>query len=213
MDLLLALCSRPGQVMSKQELLDSVWQGAFVTEHVLTHTVWQLRKALGDSKLVEAIPKRGYRVTAVALPADSSSGEVESAAGTRPAHSVVVLPVANLTGDPGQEHFAEGMTDALISKLTEVSSLRVLARTSSVECRDDPKAVAGIAKDLNAEAVITGSVFRDGKQVRIGVRLVDARTEMHLWAGSYVRDLEDVFRLQSELAEAIANHVTSVLGR
>ena len=212
MEVLLALCRRPGEVVSKSELMDSVWHDVFVTEGVLTHAVWQLRKALGDAEIVESIPKRGYRVTKAIGAGPRSGVDGADLSRTRGQQSaIVVLPLANLSADSDQEYFADGMTEALISRLAQFRTLRVISRSSAMYYKGQPKPLFEIASELNIDAAIEGSVFRHGQRVRISVQLIDARNDTHLWAGSYERDLADVIELQRELAETVARHVGNVL--
>jgi serine/threonine protein kinase/Flp pilus assembly protein TadD len=122
-------------------------------------------------------------------------------------HSLAVLPLANLSKDPEQEYFAEGMTDEMITELAQISGLRVISRTSTMGYLKNPKPVPEIAKELAVDAVIEGSVERSGDQVRITAQLINARTDTHLWAHSYQRDLRDVLSMQSEVARAIATEI------
>jgi TolB-like protein/DNA-binding winged helix-turn-helix (wHTH) protein/Tfp pilus assembly protein PilF len=121
--------------------------------------------------------------------------------------SVVVLPLDNLSGDPSQDYFVDGMTDALTTDLAKLSSLRVISRTSSMRYKGTKKAMAEIARELGVDAVVEGSVTRSGQRVRITAQLIHAASDRHLWAESYERDLGDILRLQSEVAQAIAQQV------
>ena len=121
--------------------------------------------------------------------------------------SLAVLPLANLSGDPQQDYFAEGMTEALIGDLAKISSLRVISRTSVMRYKGSDKSLPQIAKELKVDAVVEGSVQRVGDRVRITAQLIHAPTDTHLWANSYERDLRDVLTLQSEVAQAIADQI------
>lgn len=121
--------------------------------------------------------------------------------------SIAVLPLENLSGDPAQDFFADGMTDALITDLSKVSALRVISRTSAMHYKGTKKSLPEIAKELNVEGVVEGSVMRSGNRVRVTAQLLQAPTEQHLWGGTYERDLGDVLRLQSEVAQIIAQQV------
>jgi TolB-like protein/Tfp pilus assembly protein PilF len=124
-----------------------------------------------------------------------------------PIRSLAVLPLANLTGDPAQEYFSDGMTDALITNLASLPSLRVTSRQSVMRYKGSAKPLPEIARELGVEGVVEGSVVRSGGRVRISAQLVQAPTDRHLWAHSYERPLEDVLALQGELARAIAEAV------
>jgi serine/threonine protein kinase/TolB-like protein len=121
--------------------------------------------------------------------------------------SLAVLPLENLMGDPAQEYFVDGMTEALIADLGQIEALRVISRTSVMQYKGVKKPLPQIARELNVDAVIEGSVLRSGDRVRITAQLIQAVTDKHLWAKSYERDLRDVLALQSEVAGAIANEV------
>jgi TolB-like protein/DNA-binding winged helix-turn-helix (wHTH) protein len=121
--------------------------------------------------------------------------------------SLAVLPLENLSGDPGQEYFADGMTDELITELGKVSALRVISRNSVMLYKGKRKSTPEIARELNVDAVVEGAVMRSGERVRITAQLIQARTDRHLWAESYERDGRDVLNLQSEVARAIAEEI------
>jgi TolB-like protein/DNA-binding winged helix-turn-helix (wHTH) protein len=121
--------------------------------------------------------------------------------------SIAVLPLENLSGDPEQEYFADGMTDELITTLGKISALRVISRTSALHYKGTKKTLPEIAKELNVDAIVEGSVRRFGNRVRITANLLYAPGDRHLWAESYERDLQDVLALQSEAARAIADEV------
>jgi len=121
--------------------------------------------------------------------------------------SLAVLPLANLSGDPAQEYFADGMTEELITNLGKIGALRVTSRTSVMRYKKTGKPLAQIAKELNVDAVIEGSVFRAGDTVRITAQLIHAASDRHLWAESYQRNLQDILALQAEVARAIAQQV------
>src|SRR5260370_2968056 len=121
--------------------------------------------------------------------------------------SLAVLPLENLSGDEAQEYFADGMTDELITDLASIARLRVISRTSTTQYKGTRKTIPEIARELNVDAVVEGSVGRSGDKVRIRAQLVRAVPEEHLWAESYERDLPDVVALQRDVANAIANDI------
>jgi len=125
--------------------------------------------------------------------------------------SLAVLPLVNLSGDPQQDFFADGMTDAVISDLTKMKSMKVISRTSVMPYKNSKRSTQEIARALQVDGVIEGSVNRSADRVRITVQLVDASSDRHLWAENYERDLRDVLDLQSEVAEAIAQQVRVVI--
>jgi len=121
--------------------------------------------------------------------------------------SIAVLPLENMTGDPNQEYFVDGMTEALIANLAKISSLRVISRTSIMQYKKTRKPMPDIAKELNVAAIVEGSVLRSDGRVRITAQLIDAPKDRHLWANSYDRDLRDVLALQSEVTTAIVREI------
>jgi TolB-like protein/DNA-binding winged helix-turn-helix (wHTH) protein len=121
--------------------------------------------------------------------------------------SLVVLPLQNLSGDPSQEYFVDGMTEVLTTDLGKIGALRVISRTSAMQYKGTHKKMSEIAKELNVDAAIEGAVLRSGERVRITAQLVEAASDRHLWAQAYERDLRDVLVLQDELAQTIAKQV------
>ena len=121
--------------------------------------------------------------------------------------SLAVLPLENLSRDPDQEYFSDGMTDALIADLSNIGALRVTSRTSSMRYKKVSKSLPEIGRELNVDGVVEGSIMRSGNRVRITVRLIQVPTDQHIWVETYERDLGDVLKLQSEVAEAVAQKV------
>ena len=121
--------------------------------------------------------------------------------------ALAVLPLENLSRDPEQEYFAEGLTEALITTLAKIGELRVVSRTSAMLYKGVRKPLREIARELEVDAIVEGTVLRAGRRVRITAQLIDAPKEMHLWAESYERDLRDVLALQAEVAQAIAREI------
>jgi TolB-like protein/DNA-binding winged helix-turn-helix (wHTH) protein len=127
--------------------------------------------------------------------------------GQQSIQSLAVLPLENLSSDPDQEYFAEGMTDALTTDLAKISTLKVISRTSSMQFKGTKKPLQQIAKELNVDALVEGTVERSGSRVRITAQLIDVRNDRNLWAESYERDLQDVLALQSQVARSIASEI------
>jgi len=125
--------------------------------------------------------------------------------------SIAVLPLENLSRDPAQEYFADGMTEELIAQLSKIAALRVISRTSVMHYKGTGKTIPLIARELSVDGVIEGSVLRSGNRVRITAQLIQGDSDKHLWAESYERDLHDVFGLQSEVAGAISNQIKVTL--
>jgi TolB-like protein/tetratricopeptide (TPR) repeat protein len=121
--------------------------------------------------------------------------------------SIAVLPLENLSGDPAQEFFTDGMTDALVTELAQIGSLRVISRTSVMRYKGTRKPLPDIARELNVDGILTGAVVQSAGRVRVDAQLVEAITDRHLWATTYERNLEDVVTLQSEIARATATAI------
>jgi TolB-like protein/DNA-binding winged helix-turn-helix (wHTH) protein/Flp pilus assembly protein TadD len=125
--------------------------------------------------------------------------------------SIAVLPLENLSGDPAQDYFAEGMTDGLITEVARIGSLRVISRTSIMQYKSARKPLPVIAKELGVDAVVEGTVLHSGQKVRITAQLIRTRDDRHLWSEKYERDLSDVLALQGEVAQAIAGQIRITL--
>jgi TolB-like protein/Tfp pilus assembly protein PilF len=136
---------------------------------------------------------------------------IHTTAEAAPIRSVAVLPLKNVSGDAAYDYFADGMTDALIADLAKIGSLRVISRTSTMQYKDARKPLSEIARALDVEAVVEGSVLRAGDRVRVTAELIEAATDRHLWAENYERDLKDVVTLQGEVARSIAREVRAKL--
>ena len=163
----------------------------------LVRTLWWLAVAIGLVAVAIVVGLNIGRWQEQLLNG-SSSGRIASFA---------VLPLDNLTGDPQQEYFADGMTEALIANMGKIGALQVRSRTSIMQYKDAGKSLPEIAQELNVDAVLEGSVMRVGEQVRITVQLIHAPTDTHLWAESYERDLRDILALFSEMARTIASQI------
>jgi len=199
--ILVMLLEHPGEVVTREELRNKLWPAdTFVDfDHGLNKAINKLREALGDSadspRFIETLAKRGYRF--VESPAISSD-RIESLA---------VLPLDNLSRDPEQEYFADGLTEALITSLAKIGALRVISRTTAMRFKKTDKSLPQIARELNVDAIVEGTVLRSGDRVRISAQLIHASTDTHLWADNYDRDLRDILALHSEVAQAIARQV------
>ena len=168
-----------------------------------------------------AAPHRNVRVrillaVAVAVLLLAGAGyfltrKTNRAAMSRGITAIAVLPLENLSHDPEQEYFADGMTEELITNLASISSLKVISRTSVMRYKKVRKPLPELAHELGVEAVVEGTVMRTGDRVRINAQLVHAPTDTHLWAASYDRELRDVFALSSEISQAIAHEVEANL--
>jgi TolB-like protein/Flp pilus assembly protein TadD len=135
-----------------------------------------------------------------------------SASAISPIRSIAVLPLDNLSGNPDQNYLADGMTEALIGRLATIQGLRVISRKSSMQFKDTRSSVPEIARKLNVQAVVEGSVIRSGDRIRITAQLIQGETDVHLWSGTFDREFRDVLALQSEVAQGIARQIEIALG-
>ncbi len=120
---------------------------------------------------------------------------------------MAVLPLENLSRDPEQEYFADGLTEAVITSLAKIRALKVISRTTVMQYKDTRRPLREIARELEAQGIVEGTVLRSGERVRVSAQLIDASTDTHLWAESYDRDVRDILALHAELARAIANEI------
>ena len=229
LQILLFLLEHPDEVVTREELRLRLWPADALVDFDmgLNRAMRRLRDALGDSadrpEYIETLPRRGYRLIATvkdvavvgSRPHLSSMLWVGVAAsfamltGLAVAHfhhpvpsirSIAVLPLANLSSDRGQEYFADGMTEALITDLAQLRDVRVISRTSVMPYKTTKKSLPEIARDLNVDGVVEGGVLRSGGRVRVTAQLIYAATDRHLWARSYERNESDIVTLQRELA-------------
>lgn len=192
-EVLLELVKRPGIVAGKQDLMDAVWPETFVEDANLNQMIFLLRQAFGD-EYIATVPRRGYRFTA----------KVRKAEVPCRIESIAVLPLANLSGDPAQDYFADGITEALITELAKFGGLRVVSRTSVMRYRGTKETIPQIARALRVRAVVEGSVMRSGDRMRITAQLIHAATDQHLWAETYDGLSADIFTLQNKVARGVA---------
>jgi TolB-like protein len=196
--LLAALAERPMQVVTKKQLVDRLWNGKAVGDDALTSCVQELRRALGDDprspRFVETRHRRGYRLMLPVTPAAIATGSALLPPLDKP--SIAVLPFRNVSGNPEQEYFADGLAEDLITGLSRVSWIFVIARDSSFVFRGEKVDARTIGDRLGVRYLVEGSVRRAGPRLRLTVQLIEAATGNHLWADKYDGTLEDVFDFQ-----------------
>jgi adenylate cyclase len=210
-DLLLHLIENRDHVVSKDDLLSAVWQGRIVSESTLSNRINAARSAIGDSgerqQLIRTVARKGLRFVGEVKqePAESKKPDdpIDGVSDGRPA--IAVLPFANMSGDSEQEYFADGLTEDIITDLSRVSALFVVARNSVFTFKGRAIRIQEAARALNVRYVLEGSVRKAVGRVRITAQLVDGHTGGHLWAERYDRALDDIFSLQDEISRSIVD--------
>ena len=216
--LLQALIEARGQAVAKAVLMDAAWPNTSVEESNLTVQIAQLRKRLGTSpdseEWIATVPRVGYRfVGAFNVEENGKEAPSSQALPLAPPSkaSIAVLPFTNMSSDPEQEFFADGLAEDLISDLSKVPGLLVIARNSSFTYKGKAVDIRSVAKDLGVRYVVEGSVRRVAARVRIGAQLIDTSDHSHLWVDRFDRDLADIFALQDEIVGKIVNALADVL--
>jgi TolB-like protein len=209
MDVLVALASRPGEMVGRDELIAAVWKHPHVTDEALSRCISMLRHALGDDRgqprYVETIPKRGYRLVA---PLEAGPRAQTGGPSTR---SVAVLPFIDLTGAAGGQRLADGMTELLISRLSCVPGLNVISRTSSMHYKGTQARLTDIARELGVTNVVEGSVLRSGKALQVVGQVIDTVTDTHVLARTHTCVIANMLRQQNEIARSLAEEIAAAL--
>ncbi|HEY7844466.1 MAG TPA: winged helix-turn-helix domain-containing tetratricopeptide repeat protein [Bradyrhizobium sp.] len=215
-DLLDYLIRNRERVVTKDDLINAVWHGRSVSDAALTTRLNVARSAIGDSgeeqRLIKTLPRKGFRFVGEVREARGTAGPnsgdaPESAPPLPDKPSIAVLPFENMSGDPGQEYFADGMVEEIITALSRFKWLFVIARNSSFTFKGKAADVKEVGRRLGARYVLEGSVRKSAGKVRIAGQLIDAVTGEHIWADRFERDLTDVFALQDELTVAVVSAI------
>ena len=250
LELLIYLIANRGRLVTRQELMDTVWGDTVISESALTKAAGRLRQALGDDsathRYLETVRSRGYRFVAeveeieAQESPDPASGKARARTAGRgwvagaaavvvliflavywlrgpqvePSQadaigSVAVLPLHNLTGDREQDYYVDGLQDLLITELSQLSGLRVTSRQSTKRYRGSQLPATEIAKELDVDALVEGSLLREGSRIEVTIQLIDGRSDEHLWAQRYARDTSYVFELVSDMAREIGTEIIS----
>lgn len=255
MAVLIYLAERPGQVVSTDELVESVWHGRPMGENPVYKCVTQLRTALGDDRsspsYIETVHTKGYRLIAPVAWLDTDESEDGSALGgtaekaaqrrglgrrmtwlwglaavsllvvlwfafgerggdgapgaPTDSPSIAVLPFVNVSADPAEEYFADGLTEELITQLANVPGLRVIGRTSSFAFKGQNEDLRSIGRELGVNHVLEGGVRKSEQRVRVTAQLIDVTDGRHLYAQAYDRPVDDLLAIQEEIAKAVAS--------
>lgn len=214
LDLLELLVVKRGQLVTREEIIEKLWgKNVFLdAEQGINNAIHKIRLALGDDpaqpRFVHTVVGRGYRfVAGVTVVPSETSAQVSPPPDIRRIQSIAVLPLENLSGDPRQEYFADGMTEAVIAELSKIGKLKVISRTSAMQYKSVKKPLPQIARELGVDGLIEGSVLREDDHVRVMVQLIHGMTDQHLWTESYQREMRGILALQSEVAHAIGEEI------
>ena len=217
MALLCALVERPGAPVSKDALIEAAWPGLAVEDSNLTVQIATLRKVLGEEpggdRWIETLPRRGYRFIGPVTTSDKAivSTRVGPVPPVPDKPSIAVLPFKNMSGDAEQEYFADGMVEDIITALSRIKWLFVVARTSTFTYKGKDIDVKRIGQELGVRYVLEGSVRKVRDTVRITGQLIDAATGAHLWADKFDGSLNEVFELQERVAISVAGVIEPAL--
>ncbi|HEX4972586.1 MAG TPA: winged helix-turn-helix domain-containing protein, partial [Steroidobacteraceae bacterium] len=205
-----ALIERAGQPVTKQELFASVWGNTVVSDDALTTCIQELRKALGDDakqpRYIETRHRYGYCFVAELARTEPVAAARAPGAEADPSDlpAIAVLPFMDMSPNRDQDYFCEGLAEELIDALTHVDGLRVAARSSAFQFRQDGVDMREVGRILGVGSVVEGSVRRAGDQLRVTVQLIDVVTGYHKWSQRFERPVGDVFAIQDEIAAQVA---------
>lgn len=226
-DLLIYLIRNRERVVSKGDLVRTIWGGRFVSDAAVTTRLNAVRRAIGDTGekqlLIKTLQRQGFRFVGAVQEEERQQSPVERAgsmardgmtveappSATR--LSIVVLPFANLSGDPAQDYFVDGVTESLTTDLSRISGSFVIGRHTAFTYKGKAVDLKRIGRELNVRYVLEGSVQRAGDRLRVNVQLVDAETSAHLWADRFDKPIADLFDMQDEIVSRLANTLEAQL--
>lgn len=246
--LLIYLITHRDRLVTRQELMDAVWNDTIISESALTKAVARLRKALDDDSIapryLETVRSQGYRFVADVKELESHGSHASPSrvailrkrrqrilvgatsllvlmlaaifwarvsenndSGMGEIRSLAVLPLNNLTGEPEQDYYVDGLQDLLITELSRLPGLRVTSRQSTKRYRNSALTAADIARELGVDALVEGGLLREGGKIEVTIQLIDGRSDAHLWAERYTRETPYVFNLIADIADAIGTEI------
>jgi TolB-like protein len=211
------LLARPGELVSRAEIIAAVWPGTAVEDSNLNVQIAALRRVLREGQAerscIQTIPGHGYRFTApvTRVAADASAPPAGGLPPLPDTPSIAVLPFANMSGDPEQEYFADGIVEEIITALSRIRWLFVIARNSSFTYKGQAVDVKRVGRELGVRYVLEGAMRKAGGRVRISAQLIDALSGTHLWADRFEGSLADIFDLQDNVASRIAGVIEPAL--
>ena len=208
LDILGLLVERSGDLVSRAVIMSAVWREMVVEDSNLNVQIAALRRVLDegrtDGSCIQTVPGRGYRFTAAVTRANAATLPSDAVPPLPDKPSLAVMPFQNMSGDPEQEYFADGMVEEIITALSRIRWLFVLARNSSFTYKGQAIDVKRVGRELGVRYVLEGSVRKAGNRVRIAGQLIEAETGAHLWADRFDGSLEDIFDLQDNVASSVA---------
>jgi adenylate cyclase len=218
MQLLICLAEHAGEVVSVEQLLDSVWKDVIVTQDSVYAAVAALRRTLGDDPkkptYIANVVRRGYRLIApvsVWVEPEVASGAAVTTPTPLEKPSIAVLPLVNLSGDPAQDYFSDGITEDIITELSRWRRLAVRSRSASFRYRGVAVDIEQVARELEVRYVVEGSVRRLGERIRINVQLIDAESGNHVWGEKFDRAAEEIFLVQDQVVQTITSTLSGRL--
>ncbi|MEH2556737.1 TolB-like protein [Bradyrhizobium algeriense] len=216
-DLLGYLIGNRERVVSKDDLISTIWQGRVVTDVALTTRLNAVRKAIGDSgdeqRLIKTFPRKGVRFVATVreAPDPTIATVISSPSPAAGKPSLVVLPFANLSPDPAQDYFVDGVTESLTTDLSRMAGIFVIGRNTAFTYKGKHVDLTQIGRELGVRYVLEGSVQRAGGRMRINVQLIDAETGNHLWGERFDKQVAGLFDMQDEIGARLANQLGTEL--
>lgn len=220
-DLLCYLVTNQGRLITRDELFENLWPNQVVSDTSLSNQIKAARKAIGDDgrkqTFIKTVHGRGYQFLVKTEKLEHSSNEQAEASkdtpdtGAKP--TIAVLPFVNMSSDPEQEFFSDGITSDIITELSRFSILNVIARHSSFAFNSENVDIEEVAEKLGVQYVVEGSVRRAGNRVRITAQLIDTQTGKHIWSERYDRELDDIFAVQDEVTRSIVATIAAQLGK
>ena len=195
------------RVVSKDDLVTAIWEGRIISDAALTTCLKAVRSAIGDSgegqRQIKTLPRKGFRFVGRVQEEQGPDRTPRPTLALPDKPSIAVLAFTNMSGDPGQDYFSDGITEDIITDLSRFSELFVIARNSSFQYKGKLPDIRQVGRELGVRYVLEGSIRRAGDRVRISAQLIDAVTGAHRWAERYDRELKDVFAVQDEVSRAI----------
>ncbi|WP_407114952.1 winged helix-turn-helix domain-containing protein [Bradyrhizobium sp. LMG 9283] len=217
------LATRAGRLVGKNEIMDEVWSDCEVTEDSLVQAIGDIRRALGDGgrSALRTLPRRGYILVADERPIEANviSGNTPQLAGieelsgssSMPHLSIIVLPFANIGGDPAQDYFVDGVTESLTTDLSRIAGSFVIGRNTAFTFKGKPVDARQIGRDLNVRYVLEGSVQRGSNRFRLNAQLIDTETGSHVWADRFDKPAAELLDMQDEIVSRLANTLNAEL--